>query len=83
MQSLTPEQRKKTMFPVDDVEWRKWANQDIYIRQGVSFLDMDASQRQKAFDLMKRMHRNIVEYSRSGVTSGVLTGRGEVHIKYK
>ena len=51
--ALTPEQRKQTMFPVDDVEWRKWANQDIYIRQGVSFLDMDASQRQKAFELIR------------------------------
>jgi iron(III) transport system substrate-binding protein len=35
---------------------------------------------QRAFDLMKRIHRNIVEYSRSGVTPGVLTGRGEVAI---
>jgi iron(III) transport system substrate-binding protein len=34
----------------------------------------------KAFDILKRIHRNIVEYSRSGVTPGVLTGRGETAI---
>jgi hypothetical protein len=34
---LTPEQRKKTVYPVDDPEWRKWMNQSFYVRQGVSF----------------------------------------------
>jgi hypothetical protein len=34
------EQRKKTVYPVDDPEWRKWMNQSFYVRQGVSFLDM-------------------------------------------
>ena len=38
--SLTPEQRANTMFPVDDSEWRKWMNQDFYVRQGVSFHEM-------------------------------------------
>ena len=33
--ALTPEQRARTAYRVDDVEWRKWANQDIYLRQGV------------------------------------------------
>jgi hypothetical protein len=51
--ALTPEQRARTTYPVDDVEWRKWANQDIYIRQGVSFLDMTDAQREKAFDLIR------------------------------
>src|SRR5438093_2297566 len=51
--ALLPEQRKKTMFPVDDVEWRKWMNQDFYIRQGVSFKEMSDSQRESAFGLMR------------------------------
>ena len=51
--ALTPEQRARTTYPVDDVEWRKWANQDIYIRQGVSFLEMTDAQREKAFDLIR------------------------------
>jgi len=51
--ALTPEQRARTTYPVDDVEWRKWANQDIYIRQGVSFLDMTDAQRERAFDLIR------------------------------
>lgn len=51
--ALTPEQRQKTMFPVDDVEWRKWMNQDFYIRQGVSFKEMSEAQREAAFGLMR------------------------------
>jgi hypothetical protein len=31
---LTPAQREKTLFAVDDVEWRKWMNQSFYVRQG-------------------------------------------------
>ncbi len=50
---LSPEQRKKTMFPVDDPEWRKWMNQHFYVRQGVSFEEMDEAQRQAAFGLLK------------------------------
>ena len=37
LSSLTPDQRAKTMFPVDDVEWRKWMNQSFYIRHGMGF----------------------------------------------
>src|SRR5258708_31885000 len=51
--ALEPEQRKKTLFPVDDVEWRKWMNQDFYIRQGVSFKEMSGAQRESAFGLMR------------------------------
>src|SRR5580700_3502130 len=51
--ALTKEQRDKTMFPVDDPEWRKWMNQHFYIRQGVSFLEMSDAQRQAAFGLFK------------------------------
>ena len=51
--SLTPEQRAKTMFPADDPEWRKWMNQDFYIRQGVSFKEMTEAQREAAIGLLR------------------------------
>jgi hypothetical protein len=51
--SLSAEQRVKTVFPVDDPEWRKWMNQHFYIRQGVGFIDMTARQRDAAFGLLQ------------------------------
>jgi hypothetical protein len=53
LSALTPEQRKKTVFPVDDIEWRKWMNQDFYVRQGVGFLEMSGPQREAAVSLMR------------------------------
>ncbi|HXI28791.1 MAG TPA: DUF3500 domain-containing protein [Vicinamibacterales bacterium] len=50
---LTAEQRKKTIYKVDDVEWRKWMNQSFYVRAGVSFLEMTAAQRTLAFALLQ------------------------------
>src|SRR5262245_32192263 len=43
---LTPALRAKTMFPIDDDEWRKWMNQHFYVRQGVGFLDMTPAQQE-------------------------------------
>src|SRR5258708_7449522 len=51
--ALTNAQRAKTMFPVDDPEWRKWMNQHFYVRQGVSFLEMSDAQREAGFGLMR------------------------------
>jgi hypothetical protein len=48
---LTEEQRKKTMFPVDDAEWRKWDNRSFPLRQGVGFNEMSPPQRELAFAL--------------------------------
>ena len=50
--SLTPEQKAKIMFPVDDPEWRKWMNQHFYLRQGVGFIEMSEAQREAAFGLL-------------------------------
>ena len=50
---LTPEQHDKTVFPVDDLEWRKWDNRHFYKRQGVGFDEMDDVQRELAFGLMR------------------------------
>ncbi len=53
LEALTPDQRKKTTFPVDDPEWRKWMNQHFYVRQGVGFKEMTDAQREAAFGLLK------------------------------
>lgn len=50
--ALTPAQRTKTTFSVDDPEWRKWMNQHFYIRQGTGFYEMTESQREVAFNLL-------------------------------
>jgi Protein of unknown function (DUF3500) len=51
--SLTREQRDRTMFTVDDPEWRKWMNQHFYVRQGISFKEMAEPQRDAAFGLLE------------------------------
>lgn len=51
--ALTTEQREKTMFAVDDDEWRRWSNVHRAPRQGVSFQEMTAEQRDVAFDMLR------------------------------
>lgn len=51
--SLNSVQLAKTMFPVDDIQWRKWMNQHFYVRQGISFQEMTEAQRELAFGLMR------------------------------
>ena len=53
LKSLTDQQRKSTLFPVDDSEWRKWDNRHFYKRQGVGFDKMSEDQRKLAFKLMQ------------------------------
>ncbi|MDX2222904.1 MAG: DUF3500 domain-containing protein [Rhodospirillaceae bacterium] len=53
LDALTPAQRAAASFAVDDIEWRKWMNVHRYARQGVSFRDMDARQRELAFALLR------------------------------
>jgi hypothetical protein len=50
--TLTSVQLSRTMFPADDVQWRKWMNQHFYAKQGVSFAEMTEAQREAAFGLM-------------------------------
>jgi hypothetical protein len=50
--ALTPEQRGKTQFSVDDDEWRKWANVHRYPRQGVSYDEMGQVQKAAAHVLL-------------------------------
>jgi hypothetical protein len=51
--SLAPFQLARTMYPVDDLEWRKWMNQHFYARQGVCFAEMTDAQREAAFGLLR------------------------------
>lgn len=51
--SLTGVQLARTMFPVDDAQWRKWMNQHFYVRQGISLGEMTDAQREAAFGLMR------------------------------
>ena len=51
--TLSPVQLARTIFPVDDIEWRKWMNQHFYARQGICFADMSNGQREAAFALMR------------------------------
>ena len=53
LDGLNESQRKQAQFPVDDPEWRRWANQHSLPRQGISFEDLDEAQRESAFALMK------------------------------
>jgi Protein of unknown function (DUF3500) len=50
--ALTTEQRQNSLFPVDDLEWRRWANMSIYKRQGIAFDEMDATQKQVAWAML-------------------------------
>ncbi len=50
--SLTKAQRDRTMFAIDDPEWRKWMNQHFYVRQGVSLKEMTEAQRAAALGLL-------------------------------
>ncbi|MGE0650912.1 MAG: DUF3500 domain-containing protein [Alphaproteobacteria bacterium] len=51
--SLTAGQRAKVLFPVDDPEWRNWANIHRFRRQGVSLEEMTAAQRANAYALLR------------------------------
>jgi hypothetical protein len=51
--SLTSEQQARLLFPVDDSEWRRWANIHFSTRQGVGFLDFSEQQAEAAINLLR------------------------------
>jgi hypothetical protein len=53
--TLAPEQKVRTVFSVEDLEWRNWSNVDngIFVRQGVSLKEMSVDQREAAMNLMR------------------------------
>lgn len=50
--TLTSVQLARTLFTVNDVQWRKWMNQHFYVRAGISLAEMTEAQRDAAFALM-------------------------------
>ncbi len=55
LKSLSPDQTVRTVFSVQDSEWRNWSNVDngIFLRHGVSLKEMTAKQREAAMGLMR------------------------------
>jgi hypothetical protein len=51
--ALTAEQRERTLYPVDDSEWRNWANVHLFDRQGVSALELSDTQRELGYALIR------------------------------
>ena len=51
--SLTADLRQRTLFPIEAEEWRKWANQHVYYREGVSFEEMTPGQRDAATAMLR------------------------------
>ncbi len=52
LQGLNDDQRNRTMYAVNDDEWRKWDNRHFPPRQGVGFNEMSEAQRKLAFGLI-------------------------------
>lgn len=53
LETLSAEQREKTTFPVHSNEWRHWHNSPYLNRRGVSLREMDQTQRDAAFSMIK------------------------------
>ena len=53
LETLDAARRQRAVFPVNDDEWRKWGNQHIYFRQGISFEEMTGPQREAAFRMLE------------------------------
>jgi hypothetical protein len=51
--TLSNVQLARSLFPVDDPQWRKWMNQHFYVRQGISFQEMTDVQRDAAIGLLR------------------------------
>ncbi len=54
LNGLSEEQRGRTLFPVDDAEWRQWDNRHMTKRQGVGFNEMSDAQRKLAFEMLQQ-----------------------------
>jgi hypothetical protein len=53
IESLSGEQRAKTLFPIDTREWRKWSNiHRTIMRHGMPFFEMSEVQTERAFALL-------------------------------
>jgi hypothetical protein len=53
LNGLSEDQRRRTLFPVDDREWRIWINTPQPARQGVSFEEMSEAKHELAYGLLR------------------------------
>ncbi len=53
LNSLTTGQKEKCSFSIESNEWRKWHNIDFYKRTGIGFEELNAHQKELAFDILK------------------------------
>jgi len=53
LEGLSASQKAKASFPIDDNEWRTWANIHISPRKGVSLMEMSNTQKELAFDMVR------------------------------
>jgi hypothetical protein len=54
LDSLNPDERSKTLFPVETGEWRKWSNiHPTLMRHGMPLFQMSETQRDCAFALLR------------------------------
>lgn len=51
--SISEEQRKNCVFPVDSEEWRRWSNIDFYLRKGIGLPEMSERQKALAFKILE------------------------------
>ena len=72
--ALTPDQRDRALFSVDDDEWRRWANIHISTRQGVGFEEMTDEQKAAVWALL------AAGMSRKGATLARDITRLEEHL---
>ena len=54
LDELTPIQQTRTLFSINDHEWRRWSNvpQSIYVRQGITLKEMTKTQHDAAMSMM-------------------------------
>jgi Protein of unknown function (DUF3500) len=53
IEALSAEQRARALYPVDDSEWRNWANVHRFPRQGVALDEMTTEQRDAVYGLLR------------------------------
>ena len=52
LSSLSDAQREKCTFAVEDEEWRRWHNIELYERDGIALFELDKQQLKLAFDIL-------------------------------
>lgn len=54
LETLSPDQLEKSLFSINDDEWRKWHNIEFYERQGIGLFEMRDDQRELVFNVLEK-----------------------------